>query len=153
MPPPYYDPYDDYGDCPPGPPTVAALELPGPLAYEIALENAVEGCVRETYGALVAAHQALHAQDPRIAAAMEVVAADEIRHAELSWALAGWLEPQLTEEERAAIADAKRAAILELRRDTVSTPLHQSVVRLAGLPTPDVGAALMSSLTRDLWAA
>ncbi|NIS36796.1 MAG: ferritin-like domain-containing protein, partial [Actinobacteria bacterium] len=42
-------------------------DAPVRTAYEIALENAVEGCVRETFGALVGAHQALRASDPSIA--------------------------------------------------------------------------------------
>jgi hypothetical protein len=48
----------------------------------IATENAVEGCVRETYGALVALWQARHARDPVVAAAMAPIAADETRHAD-----------------------------------------------------------------------
>jgi hypothetical protein len=36
----------------------------------MALENAVEGCVREAFGALIASWQAIAAQDPSIRAAM-----------------------------------------------------------------------------------
>ena len=36
---------------------------------EVARENAVEGCAGETWGALVAMHQAARAQDPAVRAA------------------------------------------------------------------------------------
>ncbi len=120
-------------------------------AFEIALENAVEGCVRETYGALVAAHQALKAHDPRVARTMAVVADDEIRHAELSWAVASWLEPRLTDEERAQIRQAKRLAIWELSQ-AASTPTDDSIIRLAGMPDCAAHAAMVARLAEDIWS-
>ncbi|HRI52598.1 MAG TPA: ferritin-like domain-containing protein, partial [Pseudomonadota bacterium] len=50
---------------------------------EIVCENAAEGCVRETLGALVAQWRARRAQDPAIARAMARLARDEARHAAL----------------------------------------------------------------------
>ena len=44
----------------------------------IAVENAVEGCVRETFGALLASWQASHARDEAVARSMRRVAAEEI---------------------------------------------------------------------------
>ncbi len=119
--------------------------------YEIALENAVEGCVRETYGALVATHQSFAAEDPRIALAMRKVAEDEVRHAELSWAVAAWLEPQLSAEERAEIDAAKRAAVDELL-SAANAPVHPALVKHAGMPDPATNARLMSQLAGDIWA-
>jgi hypothetical protein len=63
--------------------TVAAAEmlelaaLPPRSAFDIALENAREGCVRETYGALVATHQAQRATDTRVAETLKHIACDE----------------------------------------------------------------------------
>ncbi len=130
-------------------PEIAAAEER--TAFEIALENAVEGCVRETYGALVATHQSIHAQDPRIASAMREVADDEIRHAELSWALAAWLEPRLSDAERAEIDAAKRAAVDELMA-TSNAPVHPSLVAHAGMPDPATNARLVAQLAEDIWA-
>jgi len=118
--------------------------------YEIALENAVEGCVRETYGALVAAHQANAAADPAVARAMQVVADDEIRHAELSWALAGWLEPQLTGEERRAFDVAKREAVADLRA-LAGAPVDRSLVEYAGMPEPETNVRMVAQLAHDIW--
>ena len=45
---------------------------------EMALENAVDGCVRETFGTLVAHHQALMARDEGIVQVMPEIAEDEM---------------------------------------------------------------------------
>lgn len=119
--------------------------------YEIALENAVEGCVRETFGALVGAYQASAARDPQIRDAMREVSDDELRHAELSWALASWLEPKLTAEERARVATAKREAIDALREEA-RREHDPALLELAGLPGPDTAVAMVDRLAEDLWA-
>jgi len=63
---------------------------------EMAIENAVEGCVRETFSAAVAMIQAERATDMKVRHAMKRIARDETRHAELSWAVAQWLAPSST---------------------------------------------------------
>ncbi|MCB9630472.1 MAG: ferritin-like domain-containing protein [Sandaracinaceae bacterium] len=119
--------------------------------FEVALENAVEGCVRETYGAVVGHHQAAHAQDPVVRAAMAQLAEDETRHAALSWAVAEWALPQLSEAERAEIRAAQRAAIDALAR-SVSLPESDLLLRDAGLPAPDVALAMVQGLAAQVWA-
>jgi hypothetical protein len=52
---------------------------------QIAFDNAVEGCVREAFGALVATRQARTARDPVIRATMVRIARDETRHAALAF--------------------------------------------------------------------
>ena len=56
-----------------------------PSLFELARENAVEGCVRETYGALVCMLQAEAAAEPRLRKQMAAIASDEARHAALAW--------------------------------------------------------------------
>ncbi|MGH7436059.1 MAG: ferritin-like domain-containing protein, partial [Polyangiaceae bacterium] len=58
---------------------------------DIATENAAEGCVRETFGALIGIWQARFAGDPQVRRAMNGVARDESRHAALSWEVARWI--------------------------------------------------------------
>src|SRR5206468_2038263 len=48
---------------------------------ELAEENAAEGCVRETFGAIVARFQACTSHDAQIAGAMRAIAFDEADHA------------------------------------------------------------------------
>ena len=112
---------------------------------DIALENAVEGCVRETYGALVAHHQAQAARDPSIAAMMRTIAEDETRHAGLAWDVAAWLEPRLSADERAAVASARARAVTELRDALASSPARE-LEDVAGMPPADRAIALLDAL-------
>ena len=82
--------------------------------FAIALENAVEGCVRETYGAAVACFRAIRAGDPTVRAVMQTIARDECEHAELSFRIAAWVMPCLRAEERNAITLAMRHAMQQL---------------------------------------
>jgi hypothetical protein len=112
---------------------------------DVALENAVEGCIRETYGALVAHHQAQAARDPAIATMMRVIAEDETRHAGLAWDVAAWLEPKLSVEERTAVAAARARAIAELRVALGAAPAPE-LESLAGMPASDRAIALLDAL-------
>src|SRR5439155_17831135 len=94
------------------PPTVHAREARS--LEGIAVDNAVEGCVRETYGALVATYQAENAKDAAVRAAMKRIAREEIRHAALSWQLDGWLAGRLDRAARERVARAKLGARAEL---------------------------------------
>ena len=112
----------------------------------IALENAVEGCVRETYGALVAAYQARRAEDPAVRTFFERIAADEAHHAELSHAIAAWLEPSLPDNDRACLASARASAFAELMATTGQKP--PGYATMAGLPSPADARLLLEGLER-----
>jgi hypothetical protein len=83
----------------------------------IALENAVEGCVRETYGAVVGLIEARTSSDAAVRRTMRSIAEDECRHAELAWAVAAWIAPRLTEDERRTVDGAMRRAVETLRQE------------------------------------
>jgi hypothetical protein len=117
---------------------------------DLAIENAVEGCVRETFGALVGAYQAAAATDPEVAAAMAGIAEDAARHAALAWQLAAWLEPQLDRDGLAAVRAARSAAVLALREE-LAAPVPPELERLAGVPGPGRALGLLSELARELW--
>jgi hypothetical protein len=82
----------------------------------VALENGVEGCVRETYGALQNFIDALASPDAEIRQAVRRIGNDECRHAELAWAIHAWALPQLSRNERARVEEAMREAIGEIAR-------------------------------------
>ena len=124
---------------------VESLPLREPLA--IALENAVEGCVREGYGALVAHHQAGTALDPAVRTALCTIAEDETRHATLSWRVAAWLEPRLTAPERRLVAHARADALAQLQRE-LDPGLSTSEARAIGWPAPELGAHMLARFTR-----
>jgi hypothetical protein len=129
---------------------VAARWRARPLAA-VTVENAVEGCVRETFGALLASWQAAHAGDPRIARTMARVAADETRHAALAWAIARWAEPRLDPRSRGAVLSARKRAVRQLLRE-VRAPLPPELVVRAGLPSSARAAALLAELQTALWS-
>ncbi len=82
--------------------------------FEVALENAVEGCVYETYGAATALFQAQRATYPHLRAVFASIAPDEMAHAELAWDLDAWFATQLSESEVAQLRAAKTRAIARL---------------------------------------
>lgn len=87
-----------------------------PGLVDLLVENAVEGCVRETFGALMAHVQAALATDHGARRTMAEVAADESRHAALAWAIHAWGVENVSPEDRARIEDARRRAAHALIR-------------------------------------
>lgn len=111
----------------------------------VARENAVEGCARETYAALLAYRQARSATDPAIRGAMAGIARDEARHAALAWAVDGWSQLLLAPAARRRIREARREAI-EALADTPLTGLSRDDRALAGLPRQDEEARIAGAL-------
>jgi|HubBroStandDraft_1064217.scaffolds.fasta_scaffold03022_7 hypothetical protein len=109
---------------------------------EIAIENAVEGCVRETFGAAVTLIQAERAGDADVRSAMKRSARGETRHAELSWAGARRIEPQ---RDR----DGRRPAIAALMRDACHEP-DQSLTERRGVPAASQARAVLDDLKATL---
>lgn len=138
------------------PPSIARQE-PCSL-FEVALANATEGLVSETFAAAVASHEALRATDPRAADSLAQVAQEEISHAELSRRIHAWAMPQLDGESRARISSAMTHAISELgdelaraprtRCETASDDAHSTSL---GIPPPAEQRALHAALSRGLW--
>jgi rubrerythrin len=126
-------------------------DVPARDLLALAVENAVEGCVHETWAALVAAHQARAAHDPALRAAFAEIAADEARHADLAWAIDAWLSEQLDEAARAEVAAARRSAVRALATGLAEAPEHAELVAL-GLPSPRVALQLCAGLDAALWS-
>ncbi len=118
--------------------------------YAFALENVIEGCVRETFGAAYAAHQAVVAKDPAVRFALRSIALDETRHAELSWCIHAWVLPRLTVEQIASLQSAMRDAVAKLRDESLA-PVPERVQSLAGVPGSAAALALLDDLEANLW--
>jgi hypothetical protein len=113
--------------------------------FAMALENAVEGCVRETFGALVAHYQATTAESAEVRDAMRRIAEDETSHASLSWDVAAWLEPRLSDAERDRLHTARLGALRELSASLEQEPSHE--LRAAtGLPGAREAEQLLAGL-------
>jgi hypothetical protein len=115
----------------------------------IAIENATEGCVRETYGALVATHQAVHARDPEIRAAMAAIARDETRHAALSWEIDAWVTARLRPAARRRVERARARALRELAIELGAAP-DTRAVEDAGLPSARRAVGMLRCLADSL---
>ncbi len=115
-----------------------------------AVENAAEGCVRETFGAMLATWQAAHAREKRIRRSMARIAHDETRHAALAWAVARWAEGRLDERARRRVVAARRTAVARLMRD-LGAELPPAVRADAGLPSAREARALAAAMT-EVWS-
>lgn len=131
------------------PPRIAATE---PRSLEaMAIENVVEGCVRETFGALMATWQAANAVDPTVKRAMQTIARDETRHAALAWRVAAWLEPRLEEGSRRRLSAAQREAVRELGAELDTSPSPR-LAAVAGIPSAMAARAMLAAMSDGLWS-
>jgi hypothetical protein len=125
---------------------------PAPLRTlaDLAIENEAEGCVRETFGALLGTYQAARAHDPQVARALRQIAVDERRHAKLAWAVSHWSAGRLSRAHRARVRDSRREAVALLSREIDRVP-SSPLVLVAGLPSTSVVRHLHSRAQRELW--
>jgi hypothetical protein len=101
----------------------------------LAIENATEGCVGETLGALVVAYQSRAAEDFELRKAFRRIAGEEQEHARLAFDLHAFFGAKLSAAERCGVIAAMRTAAERAMR----TRFRRSgrVARALGLP-PDV---------------
>jgi hypothetical protein len=122
---------------------------------EIAAENAVEGCARETFGALLATWQAELAGDGETARVTGEIARDETRHAALSWAVARWSLAELGDATREAIAQSWREAIDALAADADADAegdaVAEAMAQAASLPSA-AERRVMAAQLRGAWS-
>jgi len=127
--------------------------------FEIALENAREGCVAETYAGLVALCQAETARNEEVRRAFASIAVEEAEHAELAWALHAELREKLTPTECDELDQALEFAIaaLETRESDwtkgLATGAPSETIRVGmelGLPSRDADLHMRQGLARAL---
>ncbi|MDC3954196.1 hypothetical protein [Polyangium jinanense] len=111
---------------------------------ELATHNAVEGCVREAFGALVARWQATFAEDLEVRTAMAQIADDEARHAALAHAIDAWAQRRLGPAARARVESARREAAHALLAPRARDAGREEALRVLGLP----GAAETEALAK-----
>ncbi|MCA9625002.1 MAG: hypothetical protein KC731_38520 [Myxococcales bacterium] len=119
--------------------------------YALALENAVEGCVYETFSGLLAAHQARHASSAELRHAMRAVAADEARHGELAWEIHAWATSLLSDAEVASIEATMQQAATAMIEALPKESLGRDARIALGLPDAKVATTLARQLQAALW--
>ena len=112
---------------------------------EIAIENVVEGCVREAYGAACALWQARFAEDREVRAVLTRIAGDEFRHAVLAFKVARWIDRRLDPQARHRVAVARCEAVRELMKQ-LSLHGERAIVGAMGLPSPNQAQGLLTAL-------
>src|SRR6185312_2291637 len=136
--------------------TPVAVRLPEAgerTLLELAIDNAIEGCVRETFGAAVAQWQAATARDKRVRRAMRRIARDEADHARLAWDLRAWMATRLTIDERTLVLAETQRAVARLDAVVVSSSPPRALVDEVGLPTAAQAASIVANGRRTVWNA
>jgi hypothetical protein len=117
---------------------------------ELAHENAREGVVRETFGAVAGCWQARHATERSVRAVMRRIASDETSHAELSWAIDMALRERMSPRQQSELDMLASEAVEHLTRELDAEVDAELVVR-AGLPNRRVTRALLEAARAELW--
>jgi hypothetical protein len=112
---------------------------------DVAIDNEIEGCVRETAGAAVCWRQAMTAGDAGVRAAMAEIAGDETRHAELAAEISTWARGVLGPRGAALLDRARVDAEAELAAE-LSAPAGLQLQYELGLPAPTDAAAMVAAL-------
>ena len=99
-----------------------ALTVAPRSLVQLAVDNAEEGCVKETFGAVMTVVQAASAADAGVRRVMGALAKDELGHAALAWRIARWLDARLDPDGRAQVATARQAALDALACDVGRDP-------------------------------
>ena len=134
----------------PGPVEIAARPIRS--LEEIAVENAIEGGVRERYGAHLAVVQSQAAGDAETRALYRRIAPDELRHAELAFAIDEWIAGKLGGAARRRVCEAKQAARARLVDELAKEP-SPSLQRAVGLPDATRAVEALPQRCADLRGA
>jgi hypothetical protein len=119
----------------------------------VAVENAREGCVRETLGALTAVHQAARAGDPSLRAGFREIARDESRHARLAWEVDAWARSVLPGRAVRLVDAARREEGAQLVAERERERTAPALVRELGLPPAAMARRQARLALHALWAA
>ncbi|MDB4962190.1 MAG: putative lipoprotein [Myxococcales bacterium] len=132
-------------------PPPVEIELQGKRSLEsIAIENATEGVVGETWAALIAFWQARHAADPTVRATYAKIAEDELRHAELSIEIDAWVRTKLRPAARCRVDAARARAIRRLSRG-VGARIPAALVGELGMPDATAMRKLFTDARARAW--
>jgi len=104
--------------------------------FEVALDNAAEGCAGDTWAALVAWARSERAQTTELRRIFRRIATDKTRHGQLAWDLDAWLMPRLSVRQRAEVDAARNGALREL----------QYLIRAEMVTAPELG-----TLPKEQW--
>jgi hypothetical protein len=82
---------------------------------------------------------------------MKRIARDETRHAELSWAVARWLDTKLDAPARVRVRQTRDQAVRELLCELARDP-DTVLIALLGIPPAAQARAVVEDLRESLWS-
>ena len=135
----------------PSPPIVRQSALRPRSLLTMARDNAVEGCVHETFGALHANWQGRNAADHSVRHCLNHIATEELSHAALSWNIAAWFHSVASPSERRDVRAARDTASDHLASDTAPEP-HALLERDLGVPSRTARRHLLGQLRETVWS-
>ncbi len=127
-------------------PQIDTDDLPIRSLADCARENAIEGCVHETFAAAFAAHQADHARTDALRACFAEITEDEIGHAALAHTAREFFDARLSSETRRSHRRAAGEAARKLEQ-TFRDPTSETE-RFLGYPTRTSARRLLHAVTR-----
>lgn len=132
------------------PTRVDAGELRTRSFDEMAFENAMEGCVRQTWDAALARWAGEHAVDEVVRFEMARIARDQTEHTTLAWRVLAWAMPRITPATRDRLRRAMKATVSAL-----SAELHQEpaadAVQAGVLPNASAARAMFERMRETVW--
>jgi hypothetical protein len=126
--------------------SACVVVLPASLA-DLAAATVREGCVGETVSAIVAAEQLARAHEPAVRSALETIAADEARHAELAWRTVAWALEVGGLEVRAACERAFAEALEREPEIVAAAPIATNLEAHGRLDAVTLRAVARSAMT------
>ena len=124
--------------------------LPVRSLHDVAVENAREGVVNESFGALLNAAQAEAAPDAAVRTIFSALWQDELFHAAIALDVHRWALSRLPEATGHRVREEVRRALADLARDCAPDPVRG---RLLGHPERAVQLRMMANLDRHVLAA
>jgi hypothetical protein len=94
--------------------------------------------------------QSEHAVDPVVASSLGRIARDEIRHAELGWAIASWIERRMNRPSALRVRRARTEAARALRA-VIRADCRALDDGRAGIVPPGIATSIIERLTDALW--
>ncbi len=117
---------------------------------DLAIENIVEGCVRETFGVEVARRRARDAEDHGIRRVMQEIEGDQEARVELAFDIATWLQSVVDPLEGIWVESAMRHAARSLARE-LDVDVSEELSLRAGVPSRLDALSIWSTFSKTVW--
>lgn len=127
-----------------------AAELRERSFDEMAFENAIDGCVRQTWDAALARWAGEHAVDETVRFEMARIARDETEHATLAWRVRAWAMPRVTPATRDRLRRAMKATVSALSAELHREPAAEAV-EAGVLPSASAARAMFERMRETVW--